>query len=711
MPPVLTGGAAILAKMRARKEAAEVPKPKPDGKRKVVFTYASQTGTASEIARTLHAEATQRGFESECASLDELGFQRIGVEGTPVLVVVAASTGDGEPPDNAAATFLALKKPGAPDKLKGVAFTLLGLGDSNYTRFMHVSRILKERLLALGATPFYPCLEADEVDGLEERVEPWNDGLWGPLIKALAGEVVDPEPAAAAAAVAKAAEVPKPPQEASPAQPAQPAHAQVVPPRDVGLVDGLAPGVPAPLPSRLVIDWHADGDEATARARADASGAPSNAAEAHRDPAGVYSADAPFWATVSDARVETAEWSDRRVLHMEFDLGDSGIGAQYEAGDSVGVAPENDAGIVERLLKRLKRTGGDAFSVRPADGGTQHLAPHLPTPCTLGHALSRCLDITSPARKSLLRVLAEHCTDEAEKRTLMFLTARAGKDAYAHEILEQQPSLADVLERFPSCDPPLAALLDALTPLLPRLYSVTSSPAEVPGHAQVAFSVVSFETKYGTRKGVATTWLDTLSKQLLKAPGAGAAPDAPAPRLAIFLKRAADFKPPSDLSKPVIMVGPGTGVAPFRGFLQRRRRQIRAAHPGGLPEGELPTGVAPTWLYFGCRKSDEDFLYRADLEGFEADKTLTRLRVAFSRAQADKLYVQHLMRSDAAALGALIDAGGYVFVCGDGGQMVKDVHAALVDAIKAHKNCSDEEAGVLLQGMVKDKRYIRDVWS
>jgi NADPH-ferrihemoprotein reductase len=185
----MTGGAAILARLRAQRAAsaaAAAAAPPPPKERRALFLYASQTGTGQEIAKGLAADAASRGVKAEAMSLNELGWANFTPESAPVVVVVASSTGDGDPPDNGAAFYVQLKKPHPPGRAGGVKFSVLGLGDSNYTRFMHVPRIIKERLTALGATEFYPCVEADEVDGLESKVGAglaWGRGLgfcgWG----------------------------------------------------------------------------------------------------------------------------------------------------------------------------------------------------------------------------------------------------------------------------------------------------------------------------------------------------------------------------------------------------------------------------------------------------------------------------------------------------------------------------------------------------
>ncbi|KAL6750685.1 hypothetical protein V8C86DRAFT_2801766 [Haematococcus lacustris] len=520
------------------------------------------------------------------------------------------------------------------------------------------------------------------------------------------------------------------------------------------LPGGLAPedadlkGVPALLPCRCVVTIEQEPEVVQQVLAAEAAEPGAAGQAAALDPAGLYSPEQPFWARIPDARRETASWSDRNVLHLELDT--NGSGMRYKEGDSLGVLPENSPSLVDATLAGLGLSADTVISVAGLEASSKNPLPHLPHRCSLGWALTHCIDLAAACqRKSVLRLLAEHCSDQGHKRTLLFLTARAGREAYAHEVLEQQPALHHLLLRFPSCRPPLAALLDCLPPLAPRMYSITSSPHQLPDNPQVALSVVRFGTRYGVREGVATCWLERLVQARLAVPaslpsngsalgpasaptassesgtsaGAGAqalgscsngslskaAPaDAPAPKIAVFLKRARDFSHPANLRTPLIMIGPGTGVAPFRGFLLTRKA-LRAQAAAQVP----PPTVGQSWLYFGCRRPDEDFLYRQELEALQADGSLTHLRTAFSRAQKHKVYVQHLILEDGAQLAhSILEQGAFVFVCGDGANMAKDVHAALVRILAQHGGMSEAEAGVKLTAMAQqEKRYVRDIWS
>mmetsp|Transcript_17221 Transcript_17221/g.51507 ORF Transcript_17221/g.51507 Transcript_17221/m.51507 type:complete len:883 (-) Transcript_17221:2276-4924(-) len=665
------GGAAILARLKAQRAKAAEDSKAAAAAPEVVVLYASQTGTAQEVARTIQASSAEHKIKSKVMSCNELGWENLSSERTPIVIIVASSTGDGDSPDNAAKFYATMKRKTQPlGQLKGISVAVLGLGDSNYTRFCHVPKTFRNRMTTLGATPFYQALDADEVDGLEALVDAWVDGLWEPLKRQVAllngAQEASGEAATAAAPGAEVAA-------------AGPAKLE---------------GVPPLPPCRVCLVWHTDEARRAAVAAAEAA-RPTEEQVAVRDEEGVYSAEAPFWAPVREASVITAADSDRRVLHMGLDV--TGSGMQYQPGDSVGVVVQNQDDLVDALLKRLGADGGAVLSVEAADGSEGgRLLPHLNWPCTLRHAFKAGCDITGVPRKSLLRVLAEHCTDTDQQHSLLLLCSRGGRDAYTTQVREGQPSLVDLLAKFPSCHPPLDALLDALPALAPRLYSVASSPLAQPHQVDVAFSVVRVATPHGTRRGVATTWLDAATSP---PPASG---DAPVVRLPVFLRSGGAFRPPSDLSRPVILIGPGTGVAPFRGFLQHRREQLR----------DYSGTVGEAWLFFGCRRREEDALYLKDWEEFAADGTLAHLHIAYSRAQAEKVYVQHLVAREGAAVhAALADGSGSVFVCGDGADMAKAVHAALADVFTTHGGLTASEASARLTTLANEQRYVRDVWS
>ena len=603
--------------------------------------------------------------------------------------------------------------------LAGLRYTVLGLGDSNYTRFMYVPRAIKSRLGELGGACFYDCAEADEVEGLEEAVDSWVAGLWDAL-KAVAAPDSTPTNGRAGA-------------------------------------DGH-PAVPAP---RVQLSFLEGGPR-------DHEAGPSAEALAHRDPAGKYSTEGPFWAPVVEARYGTLLYltkhgmnvhrcctnmpavlhvftcahgcptrylttpaAGKRVVHMSLSIADSGI--SYRPGDSVGIAVRNDDSLVAGLLKQLGAEGDRVFAVEAAGdaprGGA--LLPHLQWPCTLRHALTvrlpthstsirtlihQCVciafnhpvkastsqlhgtqvgvDLTSPPRKSLLHLLAAHCSDAADAAALR--TLAADREAYA-ALRSERPTLLQLLERHPSCNPPLDALLDTLPALAPRMYSIACAQlGKTAEQVEVAFSVVESTAPDGTvSRGVATGYLESLCNPLLCAGDAASNIVLP-----VHHRTGGAFAPPSDVSVPWIMIGPGTGVAPFRGFLQARRAALQGV-----------AAKAPAWLFFGCRREEEDYLYREDLKAFLRDGTLAQLQVAFSRAGPSKVYVQHLMRKHAAALFELLEEDAHVFVCGDGAGMAKDVHAALVEIIATQGGVEAAEAEAQLSTMAKAGRYVRDIWS
>ena len=634
---------------------------------KMCFLYGSQTGNAAEICKNLAAEAGEKGYPVQVCSMNEVEPDDVVVPGA-VITFVVSSTGDGDAPDNCDTFYTRLKRKAKKEGGsggKGVQYAVLGLGDQNYSAFMAVPRSFTQIMESLGAIAFAKRGECDDTLGLYEQVDTWTLEFWPKLSVAhsrserlRAGETIEGEREEETLKVESTAHN-EPPSEQR----------------------GKLDGVPALAICRSEVVWLPEG--ATYESGTIPTGPDEN---------GAYTVAAPYMASISKHVLLTNPKSDRRVLHLEFDLDSSGI--TYRPGDSIGVIPQNSAELVQQLVKILGYVGTAAFSLKwksDTNGDdSSHPLPHVRTPCTVTDALLKYVDITSCPRKSLVRVLAEHCSDAKDKTTLLHLSSRGGKDDYDTQIRGGNASLLTILQRHPSCKPPLAELLDALPPLAPRLYSITSAPEVAPKNPSVAFSVVKYEAAGGeTRLGVATNWLDALTETA-----------APVP---LYIKPSLKFGLPADASAPLILIGPGTGVAPFRGFLQSRREATKNG-----------AKLAETILFFGCRKRDEDFLYESDWNQFVADGTLSKFICAFSRETDEKVYVQHKLRENSYDVARLIANGAYIMVCGDGSGMAKDVHSALIDILVTARvfGLADAKAAeVKLAEFTKSGRYVRDIWS
>ncbi|WUQ25416.1 bifunctional nitrate reductase/sulfite reductase flavoprotein subunit alpha [Streptomyces sp. NBC_00236] len=369
----------------------------------------------------------------------------------------------------------------------------------------------------------------------------------------------------------------------------------------------------------------------------------------------------PATARLVGNRLLSLPGAAKEVRRFTFDTRDAGIPLAYEAGDALGVRPLNSPDLVAEWLAV---TGLDpAAGVTFADGGEIRLS----------EALHRHLDITrlTPA---LLGFVTERTGDRALKKMLR----PDNKGELARWSWGRQA--VDVLAEYPVRAAP-QEWAGVLTRLQPRLYSISSSPLTDPHQVSLTVSVVRYENLHGRpRTGVCSPFL------------AEAALGDP---VSVFVQRAPHFRPPADAGAPAVMVGPGTGVAPFIGFLEQRRAQ---RHTG------------PNWLFFGEQRRATDFYYEDELTAFLADGTLTRLDTAFSRDQRSKVYVQDRMREHGAKLWSWLRDGAHFYVCGDAARMAKDVDRALRDIAVAHGGLDPDTAAVYVKQLAADKRYVRDVY-
>ena len=350
--------------------------------------------------------------------------------------------------------------------------------------------------------------------------------------------------------------------------------------------------------------------------------------------------------------------SAKDVRQLVFRLPEDTI--SYEAGDALGVWPRNSDRLVDEWLSV---TGLDAQT--PVEVGEHGLM-------SLRDAVTERIEIAHISR-DLVRFVQERSGDP-ELAELLKPENRAAFGDWAWgrqsiDLLAQLPVYASAHE-----------WLRALKRLQPRLYSISSSPKECPREVHLTVSPVRYNFQGVPRRGVCSTYL---------------ADRSPGDRVAVYLRPSSNFRPPTDPQTPMIMIGPGTGIAPFRGFLQERRA---LGHTG------------PNWLFFGEQHASTDYYYRDEIEQMRADRLLTELDLAFSRDQRDKIYVQHLMRKRGDQLWRWLQDGAQVYVCGNAEPMAKDVDRALRDIAAEHGNLDPEAAQVYVQSLSADKRYHRDVY-
>lgn len=372
-----------------------------------------------------------------------------------------------------------------------------------------------------------------------------------------------------------------------------------------------------------------------------------------------YSKASPFATLLIGNRLLNLPGSQKEVRQFAFDT--CGGELAYQAGDALGVWPANGA---ELVAEWLALTGLD-----PEEGVSLPDSGEIP----LGEALRTRLDIAR-ITPDLLKFVAERAGDRDLKRLLR----PDNKGELAKWSWGRQA--ADVVGAFP-VRASAAEWAGVLRRLQPRLYSISSSPLAHPGEVRLTVSVVRYTNDLGReRKGVCSTYL------------ADCADDGP---VQVFVQRSAHFRPPTGSTTPMIMVGPGTGVAPFIGFLEERRA---GGHTG------------PNWLFFGEQREATDFYHRQDLEAFRASGHLERLDVAFSRDQRNKIYVQDRMREQGPRLWRWLQEGAHFYVCGDAARMAKDVDQALREIVATHGGLDDEAAAAYVRQLASDKRYVRDVY-
>ncbi|KAI9713228.1 MAG: NADPH-cytochrome P450 reductase [Bogoriella megaspora] len=634
------------------------------GKNCVVF-YGSQTGTAEDYASRLAKEGSSRfGLKTMVADLEDYEYENLDTfPEDKVAFFVLATYGEGEPTDNAVEFFefitgddvsfsegaSAEEKP--LNKLKYVAF---GLGNNTYEHYNSMVRKVSASLDKLGGQRIGAAGEGDDGAGtMEEDFLAWKEPMWTALAESMGLE----EREAVYEPVFQITEKPE--------------------------MDPEADEVYLGEPNKNHL-------EGTSK--------------------GPYNAHNPYIAPIAESR-EIFNEKDRNCLHLEVDV--SGSNLSYTTGDHIAVWPTNAGKEVDRFLSilGLNPKRNTVISVKGLDATAK--VP-FPSPTTYEAVVRYHMEIAAPISRQFLSTLAPFSPSESIKAEM----TKAGndKDYFQDNVASKNLNIAQYLEILSDGQTwdkiPFSAFIEGLHKIQPRYYSISSSSYVQKSKISITAVVESSHEPGHPHivKGVTTNYLLALKQKQHGDPD----PDPHGLNYAItgprnkydgihvpVHVRHSNFKLPSDPSRPIIMIGPGTGVAPFRGFVQERAAQADA--------GE---NVGKTVLFFGCRKRDQDFLYEKEWEQFGqslGDKF--ELVTAFSREQAQKVYVQHRMKERAVEINELLQKKAYFYVCGDAANMAREVSQVLVKIIAEQRGISEQKAEEEVKRLRAANLYQEDVWS
>ena len=373
------------------------------------------------------------------------------------------------------------------------------------------------------------------------------------------------------------------------------------------------------------------------------------------------------------------------TVHVEIDVSKAKE-FSYHTADNLGVMPVNSTDVVEAVAKSLSYDLDAVFSVKAAPNQEWHGAP-FPMPVTVRECLSRYCDLTCAPRRSELKLLAAYAKDPTDKKALLRMSSKEGKSEYREKIMDAHVGLVDLLRRCPSIEAPLEHFLSFCPRMLPRYYTISSSSSLHPKSVHLTVAVTETQKKDGSVfKGVCSSHLADVA--------------AGKSTVRVF-NRESTFRLPKDSSKPIVMVGPGTGVAPMRALLQER------AYQRDVNKQKLGTNV----LYFGCKKASMDYLYEDEMAMFQSDGVLNKLYVAYSREQSEKVYVQHLLAKNAEETWELVNGqGAYIYVCG-GVKMGGDVADALRKICVSEGKLSTDSAKQYMDKLASEGRFVQELWA
>ncbi|CAI7570542.1 unnamed protein product [Penicillium bialowiezense] len=629
-----------------------------------VIFYGSQTGTAEDYASRLAKEGSQRfGLKTMVADIEDYDYENLDkFPEDKVAFFVLATYGEGEPTDNAVEFYqfftgedVAFESgaTGEDSPLSAMKYVTFGLGNNTYEHYNAMVRQVDTALTKLGAQRIGTAGEGDDGAGtMEEDFLAWKEPMWTALSDAMSLQ----EREATYEAVFSVTED------------------ELKTPED----DSVYLGEPT---------------------------------SAHREGAakGPYSAHNPYVAPIVESS-ELFTVKDRNCLHMEISIAGSNL--SYQTGDHIAIWPTNAGAEVDRFLEvfGIEDKRHSVISIKGIDVTAK--VP-IPTPTTYDAAIRYYMEVCAPVSRQFVSTLAAFAPDEESKAEIV----RLGNDKdYFHEkITNKCFNIAQALQTVtskPFTAVPFSLLIESINKLQPRYYSISSSSLVQKDKISITAVVESVRLPGASHmvKGVTTNYLLALKQKQNN----DAQPDQHGLTYSItgprnkydgihvpVHVRHSNFKLPSDPSKPIIMVGPGTGVAPFRGFIQERAALAA--------KGEK---VGTTLLFFGCRKSDEDFIYQDEFKTWQAQMgDSLKIVTAFSREGSEKVYVQHRLKEQAALVSELLKQKANFYVCGDAANMAREVNLVLGHIIAEQRGMPAEKGEEMVKHMRSSGSYQEDVWS
>ena len=615
--------------------------------------FGSQTGTAEGFARTLMEEGRERGFDASIYDLED--FDPEAIKGTKLAVFLMATYGEGEPTDSSTTFFNWLKNEDGStedDCLKNTEYTVFGLGNTQYEHYNRMGKLTNKHLSLLGATRVFDYGEGDDDGTLEEDFQNWRDKLWPSMISNYGGNGDNDD---------------------SHKNKSMSDHKVKLQFR----TKNVSGGNPKSPPSSQI-----------------------NTSTKH-----FFTSPLATILVNKELRSETEGKDIGSTRHIEIDIKNTNL--QYNTADNLAVLSENDIEIVNALATSMGYDLNQKVILEATNTATVPFKHMFPNPCTIKDILTKYTDIQGIVRHSAATHILPYVKNDNQKKWLENLLSKDNRSKYKKEIEDEQLGFAELLCQkglLSSAQIPFDDFLHIVPMLQPRYYTISSSSNVYKTSIHITVSVTDYELNYksyitGSKrrfKGVCSSYLASLKK---------------GSKVSVFV-RSSTFKIPENLNVPVIMVGPGTGVAPMRAIIQERSWQHEQELKTKKKKSNDDVGAGRNSLYFGCRNRKHDYIYSDELQEAKEAGTLTNLHLAFSREQKNKIYVQDIITKAENQKEIISDLqlGAHVYVCG-ATQMGVDVMEAFVNTFMSHYYMSKEQAQNEIKELQRKGRYIQELWT